>query len=190
MNAKWAVLAMLAWLSGCATLAPAPAVAPVTYPFIASFQVTGRIAVRHDQDGFSGNITWRHTPLEDTFVILAPLGQGIARITKNAEGVMLETADGKVRHAADAETLTEQALGFRLPLAGLPYWVQGKPVSDAAVLRYNSDGLLDFLGEQGWQIDYLGYRPVGSVKLPGKVFMEGAKLSLRLLIDDWQVPAP
>ena len=190
MNTQWGVLAALVWLAGCATLAPAPTVPPVVYPPISSFQVAGRIAVRHDNDGFSGNLTWRHTPLEDEFVILAPLGQGVARITKNAQGVMLETSDGKVLHAHDAETLTERALGFRLPLSGLAQWVQAKAVSDAAVLRYNTNGLLDFLSEQGWQIDYLAYRPVGSIMLPGKVFMEGANLRLRLVIDDWQVPAP
>ena len=177
----------LAFLGACTTLAPVP---PANQALVPAFQIVGRISVRHDNDGFSGNLNWRHNPANDEFVILNPLGQGVARITQNAQGVTLETADGKVLRAHDAETLTEQALGFRLPLSGLPNWVQAQPVGNDAKLRYHTDGTLDSLTEQGWQIEYLSYRHIGTLLLPGKVFMENAELKLRLIIDDWQVPAP
>ena len=180
----------LAFLAACTTLAPLPAAPPASQALIPAFQIVGRISVRHDNDGFSGNLSWRHSPANDEFVLLSPLGQGVARITQNAQGVTLETADGKVLHAHDAETLTEQALGFRLPLSGLPNWVQAQLVGNDAKLRYHTDGTLDSLTEQGWQIEYLSYRPIGTLLLPGKVFMENAELKLRLIIDDWQVPAP
>jgi outer membrane lipoprotein LolB len=180
----------LAFLSACTTLIPPPAVAPVTPAVLQAFQITGRISVRHENEGFSGNLSWHHSPTNDEFVILNPLGQGVARITQNAEGVTLETADGKVRRAQDAETLTEQALGFRLPLSGLPNWVQAQAVGNDATLRYNTDGTLDALSEQGWKIEYLSYRAVGTRRLPSKVYMENTELKLRLLIDDWQLPAP
>ena len=180
----------LAFLGACTTLAPLPPAPPVNQALIPAFQIAGRISVRHDNDGFSGNLSWRHSPTNDEFVILNPLGQGVARITQNAQGVTLETADGKVLRAHDAETLTEQALGFRLPLSGLPNWVQAQPVGNDAKLRYHTDGTLDSLTEQGWQIEYLSYRPIGTLLLPGKVFMENTELKLRLIIDDWQVPAP
>ncbi len=180
----------LAFLSACTTLTPPPVLAPVPQTLIQVFQITGRISVRHENEGFSGNLSWQHSPASDEFVILNPLGQGVARITQNAQGVTLETADGKVRRAQDAETLTEQALGFRLPLSGLPNWVQAQAVGKDAKLRYNADGTLDALSEQGWKIDYLSYRAVGALRLPGKVYMENAELKLRLLIDDWRLPAP
>ena len=113
-------------LAGCATLEPITA--PVTTPspplvqaFIPSFEINGRLSVRHDNEGFSGNLRWRHVFGEDEFVVLSPLGQGVARVTQNAQGATLQTADGQMLYAPDAESLTQQALGFRLPLDSLPW---------------------------------------------------------------------
>ncbi len=183
--------AILAMLAGCSTAPSISVPAPLrVQTFIPSFEISGRISVRHDNDGFSGNLHWRHVLDEDEFVVQTPFGQGVARVTQNSHGATLEMADGKVLHAPDAESLTQQALGFRLPLAGLPRWAQAQSVSGDAVMRQNDDGTLFSLTEQGWQIEYLAYQTVGSSTLPGKFTMENPDLKLRLIIDDWQVPAP
>ena len=189
MKRWWLVL--LAALAGCTTLTPvSPPAPPLVQAFIPSFEISGRISVRHENDGFSGNLHWRHVLDEDEFVVQTPFGQGVARVTQNSQGATLQMADGQVLHAPDAESLTQQALGFRLPLGGLPRWVQAQAVSADAVKRHNDDGTLGFLNEQGWQIEYLAYQTLGSAILPGKFSMENTDLKLRLIIDDWQVPAP
>lgn len=185
MKRQWWLL--LAALSGCATLPPAP---PRAQAFFPSFEISGRISVRHENAGFSGNLHWRHVLDEDEFVVLTPFGQGVARITQNSQGASLQLADGQVLHAPDAESLTQQALGFRLPLGGLPRWVQAQAVSSDAVMRHNENGTLGFLNEQGWNIEYSAYQAQGAALLPGKFSMENAELKLRLIIDDWQAPAP
>ena len=182
--------AAVALLVGCAPLTPAPAVPPLTQALLTSFHIAGRISVRHGTEGFSGNLSWRHISDTDEFVILTPLGQGVARIIKNATGVSLEMPDQAIVRAPDAESLTQSTLGFALPLSGLPHWVQAQPIGSAAQLRHNPQGTLDKLSEQDWQIDYLAYRAVGGLQLPGKVFMENADVRLRLIVDEWQVPAP
>lgn len=186
---------MLALLAGCTTLRPvsAPLTAPtppLAQAFIPSFEINGRLSVRHDKEGFSGNLRWRHVFGEDEFVVQTPLGQGVARVTQNAQGASLQTADGQVLYARDAESLTLQALGFRLPLAGLPRWVQAQAVSDAALLRHNDDGTVGGLSEQGWEIEYLSYQSVQDATLPSRLSMQNPELKLRLIIDDWQAPAP
>ena len=181
----------LALLAGCTTLTPVSEPAPpLVQDFIPSFEIAGRLSVRHDNEGFSGNLRWRHVFGEDEFVVQTPLGQGVARVTQNAQGATLQMADGQVLHAQDAESLTQQALGFRLPLSGLPHWVQAQAVSDAAQMRHNDDGTLATLGEQGWQIEYLAYENVDNKTLPSKLSMQNSELKLRLVIDAWQVPAP
>jgi outer membrane lipoprotein LolB len=186
---------MLAMLAGCTTLMPVTSPSPpLVQAFIPSFEINGRLSVRHDNEGFSGNLRWRHVFGEDEFVVLSPLGQGVARVTQNAQGASLQTADGQMLYAEDAESLTQQALGFRLPLAGLPYWVQGQAASDAARLRHNDDGTVGGLSEQGWEIEYLSYQSVQNTTLPSKLSMQNTEqntgLKLRLIIDDWQAPAP
>ena len=185
MQRLWCVL--LAVLAGCSTLAPVPQAAPLLQDFIPSFEISGRLSVRHADEGFSGNLRWRHILGADEFVLQTPLGQGIARVTQNSQGATLQTADGQLRYAPDAESLTQQVLGFRLPLAGLPHWVQAHPLGAAGLLRHNADGTLGFLSEQGWQIEYLAYQTVGAVLLPSKLSMENDALKLRLVIDDWVI---
>lgn len=189
----WALL--LALLAGCTTFEPIAVPSPPrVQAFIPSFEINGRLSVRHDNEGFSGNLRWRHVFGEDEFVVQTPFGQGVARVTQNAQGASLEMADGKVLYAQDAESLTQQALGFRLPLGGLPRWVQAQAVGDAAQMRHNDDGSVGELREQGWHIEYLAYQGVGNASLPSKLVMyntgQNTELKLRLIIDDWQAPAP
>lgn len=189
MRFLWGVL--LAALAGCTTVAPATThTPPLIQAFIPSFEITARISVRHEKDGFSGNLHWRHVFGADEFVVQTPLGQGVARITQSSQGATLETADGKVLQAPDAENLTQQALGFRLPLGGMSHWVQAQALSREAELRYAADGTLAYLSEQGWQIEYLSYQTLGATSLPNKLSLQNAQLKLRLIVDDWQVPAP
>ena len=62
--------------------------------------------------------------------------------------------------------------------------------SGDAELRHAHDGTLAYLSEQGWQIEYLSYQTLGAATLPNKLTLQNAELKLRLVIDDWQVPAP
>lgn len=185
----WGVL--LVALAGCTILPPETAPAPpLEQALIPSFEITGRISVRHEKDGFSGNLHWRHVRGADELVVQSPFGQGVARVTQNPQGATLEMADGKILHAPTAEDLTQQALGFRLPLGGLPRWVQAQAQNADAERRYAHDGTLVYLSEQGWQIEYLSYQTLGAATLPNKLLLQNTELKLRLVIDDWQVPAP
>src|SRR5258708_26215450 len=109
--------------------------------------LTGRIAARYGAESFSGNLAWRHAERNDEMLIPTPIGQGVARIVREGEAVTLTTAEPKEYRATDAETLTEQVLGFRLPLAGLADRVRARP-SGAAPLKdeRSADGRLMRLG--------------------------------------------
>ena len=180
-----------ALLAGCTTVTTETTSAPPrVQAFLPSFEINGRLSVRHQEEGFSGNLHWRHVDDADEFVVLTPLGQSVARVTQNSQGATLQTGDGQNLEARDAESLTQQVLGFRLPLAGLPRWVQALSVREDAAKRHNEDGTLGELQEQGWQIEYQSYQQVGDSLLPSKLSMKNADLKLRLVIDDWQAPAP
>src|SRR3970040_1072150 len=76
------------------------------------FELSGRIAVTYRDEAASGNLAWRHGALEDELLLSSPLGQGLARIVRAAGEFTLALQDGREFRAADAESLTEQALGF------------------------------------------------------------------------------
>jgi outer membrane lipoprotein LolB len=171
--------ATLAILAACAEL---PFLQPATG---LKFQLSGRIAVRYDNQGSSGNIAWRHRAAGDEMLITSPLGQGVARIERENGLVTVTGSDQRVYRAHDAESLTEQVLGFRVPLAGLSDWVQAKAAPGPAHETRDADGRLSELEQDGWRIYYLAYGDVGG--LPARMRLVYPGLELRLAIDNWQV---
>lgn len=172
------VLAVVAALlcAACADLPRAPAGG-------FEFELTGRFAARYRDEAASGLLSWRHQAGRDDLLLSSPFGQGLARISRDGESVTLVAGDDKRYTAADAETLTEQVLGFRLPLRGLADWVRARPATDApAAAEYAQDGRLLTLEQHGWRIEYLNYEGTRPTRL--KLSYPG--LELRLAISDWK----
>lgn len=179
------LLLALIGLAGCASLQP-PIKAGTT-GYLTSFHLTGRVSIRYGNEGFSGTLDWQHSPMRDEVLILSPLGQGIAQLVSDDSGVTLTTTDQQEFRSSDAESLTERELGWRFPLSSLPYWVQARPAPGAgAQVRRDGNGLLEQLTQDGWQVDYEGYKTFQSGVLPGRIFMERGDLRLKLAVDQWQ----
>ena len=148
------------------------------------FELSGRIAVRYRDDAGSGNIAWRHGARADEMLLTTPFGQGIARLVRAGDEFALTTQDGSEFRAADAESLTEQVLGFRLPLAGLADWVRGRPAPSPSPssTRADAEGRLVEFEQTGWRVEYLEYQG----KLPSRLRLTYPGLELRLAIGQWK----
>lgn len=147
------------------------------------FELNGRIAARYGAESFSGSVAWRHAERNDEMLITTPLGQGVARIVREGDAVILTTAEPKEYRATDAESLTEQVLGFRLPLAGLAAWVRARPSGDAPFKEDRSpDGRLRRLEQGGWRIEYLEY----DGERPSRLRLLYTGIELRLAISQWK----
>lgn len=149
------------------------------------FELLGRLAVRYGGDGASGRIAWRHSSAADELLITSPLGQGIARVTRSGGKVKLVTSDQTEYEAWDAESLTERVLGWRLPLAGLPDWVQGRAdPARPARLVHDAQSRLSLLLQDDWRVEYQEYE--GS--RPSKLRISRADLEIRLAVERWVAP--
>ena len=152
----------------------------------AEFELSGRIAVRYRDDAGSGNIAWRHGARSDEMLLTTPFGQGIARLVRAGDEFTLTTQDGREYRAGDAESLTEQVLGFRLPLRGLADWVRGRaavqPAPPPTRERRDSAGRLAELEQSGWKIHYLEYGDT----LPARLTLTFPGVELRLAIAEWK----
>ena len=156
-------LLMVLLLAACAQVEVKPPAGPL------EFDLSGRIAARYRDDAFSGLLTWRHAADGDEMLISTPMGQGVARIVRQGEAVVLTTAEGREFSDRDGEALTERVLGFRLPLTGLADWVRGRPAPA--------------LEARGWKVEYqerdIENRPTRlRVTYPG--------VELRLVISQWE----
>jgi outer membrane lipoprotein LolB len=167
-------------IAACATV---PSVAPAP----GGFSVVGRFAVRHGEEAASGRLTWRHDETTDDLILSTPLGQGVAEITRREGIYTLTTSNAKRYSASDPTELTEQALGWALPLAGLTDWLQGRPQPGIdAKTRYEGDRLAE-LRQLGWHIQYANYDE--AKRLPKRVQLTRGELDIRLVIDEWQLGA-
>lgn len=193
-RALGAALLGAALLAGCAQSPPLPAAATGTAVYsrpadARGFDIAGRIAVKYDGQGFSGSLRWSHDAARDDLLLLSPLGQGVARIVRDAGGVTLTAADDKVHRAPDAEELTRQWLGWRLPLHGLEHWILGLPAPESGSrAEPGANGRPQRLYQDGWIVDYDRYATVQGVELPGRVEAAwGDTLHIRLVIDRWNL---
>lgn len=190
--AQWAACALLLALAACAT---APDIAPDRAPARlapdrVTFELNGRIGVRNGEQGMSGLLRWVHTPQSDELWFSSPLGSSVAMLVRDASGVELTAGHEPPRRAASAEELTRGALGWDLPLAGLEYWVVGRPAPGSQpqrVEREPASGRLTRLVQDGWTIEYRRYQDTEWGALPALIYLEYGDLQLRLVVDRWQV---
>lgn len=153
---------------------------------IQQFSIQGRIGVQTNGKGFSGSLQWQHTNAEDDINLYSPLGSQVASIKKTPDQVTLTDSSGKSFSAADAETLTQETLGWKLPLTGLADWSIGRPTqSPIQNSTWNEQGLLTNLNQDGWKIEYDNYEQQGAYMLPGKIFLKSDQLNLKLLVEKW-----
>jgi len=177
---------VLAVVAGCA--APrAPQVLPPSNAGINTFSLTGRVAVKLEQRGYSAKLSWRHAAAGDRLRLLSPVGSVIAELEADASGAMLTTGDKKVYRSGNVQALTREVLGWDLPLEGLQHWVVGRAEPEIPVQAEERDarGRLTKLTQNDWRISFLDY--AGDSALPARMVLAYDRLNLRLIIDRWDL---
>jgi outer membrane lipoprotein LolB len=185
MISRFAVLLLLFMLGACASK-PVVLEKALAQTELAPFAFNGRVAIKHNGERSSAGVRWTHRGVEDEILLLAPLGQTVARILGNDEGVLLETS-GKQYFEQDAESLTERVLGWHLPMSGMRYWVLALPskTSEATAER-SQNGQLKMLRQDGWEINYTRYATDSADSLPLRMNLQRDGMEMQLFIDEWE----
>ena len=200
------LIAMPLLLSGCAVLTPTPA--PRSNAILAvpvyqtSLALSGRLSVRYQQDGkeeaLHGSFRWLQTPEQITVTLLSPLNQTLATIEITPTSARLIEAGKPPRSADNIETLTNETLGWTLPVDGLRGWLQGfsidsgKPVP---IAQPGSDNATPVVTRDGWQIQYISWFNEDAPPLtrPKRIDLQRTtpalgEMAIRIVIDTWQQP--
>ncbi|HXF15950.1 MAG TPA: lipoprotein insertase outer membrane protein LolB [Burkholderiales bacterium] len=180
-----ALCAVVAVLSGCA-IRPVQNL-PASNEGIAAFSLNGRVAVKLENRGYTASLRWRHTAAHDSLKLLSPVGSVVGQIEADAGGATLTTGDKKVYRSSDAQSLTRDVLGWDLPLAGLRYWVTGRidPAAPVESVERDEQQRLKSLMQSEWRIAYLEY--FGDSALPSRISLAYDRLSLRLIVEQWDL---
>jgi outer membrane lipoprotein LolB len=140
-------LASLFLLAGCATVGqPAPA---------GGDTITGKLSVRVDASDAaparseSGSFELKGSPQAGQLNLSSPLGQVMAQARWAGQRAWLATAQGETAYP-DLETLTQEILGERLPVAALFDWLRGRPWAGAPSRTVSGGAGFEQLG---WAVD-------------------------------------
>jgi outer membrane lipoprotein LolB len=195
MSRVLALLAVLVMVAGCRSLPP-PVVAPdagarAAITALASWQASGRVAVRTGNDGFSASFDWRELAGHGELGVRGPFGAGAVRITRSDERIVIEQGGAPpLEVAAPFEALEPELvarLGFPLPLDPLRFWVLGVPAPGRPV-----DGDGSAFRQDGWQVTVAEFVPVPGAPgpLPARLTLNRDRTRIRVVVDHWQVGVP
>jgi outer membrane lipoprotein LolB len=143
------------WLfcAGCSTLRPAP------HDTDATFYAHGRLSVHYrdlqsgKEDTVFGRFDWVEHGSTVDLSLLDPLGQSIAIVHSEPGRATLKLADGRAFEGDSAEDLTQEALGYTVPIAGLRSWLLGHAEDPALKPSVDADGAV-VLHEMNWTVKY------------------------------------
>jgi outer membrane lipoprotein LolB len=197
-----AVLLSALFIAGCATV-PVPTSVPDPegawrhragqLAALDRWTLTGRLAVRSDSQGGNATLRWMREGDRHRIDLTGPLGRGHVRVVQDGDGAELRDDAGVVQRAASAEELLWRATGYRLPLAGLPYWALGvsRPGEEGSH-ELDPAGRLRVLAQDGWKIEYLDYMDAAGQALPSRLFLRRVaqgeeELEVRLVIERWML---
>lgn len=180
------------WLSACTTLPEGPL---IERQYQSVITVGGRLSVRYQQNGQSqslqGKFLWAQQSERTDITLYSPLGQTMSTIAISPGLAVMVQSDGEKRQAPNVTALTQQVLGWPMPVDGLRYWLQGFVQNDDGSLQQALPDQVQNFRSDGWQVRYVSWQRHANVLIPKRVDMErstaeAGDIVLRLVIDDWK----
>jgi outer membrane lipoprotein LolB len=169
-------------LAGCATVPPT---APDRL-YTGRFSVVATTGDKRETVSGRFNVEVRGT--RQTIDLATPLGTTVARIEVGPDGARASGPGVDEVRGPDADALTEQMLGWRLPVNGMSEWIEGRPAPGRPA-RVQRDGDRPVLIEQdGWTVRLSETFP--ATGRPRLIVLERPASSLapgvvlRLVVDD------
>ena len=161
ISRRLSLLVLAATLAGCATTS-APLSTATVGAYRETIDLSGKLSVNYlkddKQESLTGNFTWDQTPNRIEVNLASPLGQTIATIAVTPEGATLTQSGQPPRTAADIDGLTQQTLGWTLPVSGLRDWLQGYAL-DAEGKRFAaSPANNSVVTKDGWRLRFVSWQ--------------------------------
>lgn len=155
---RLSLLIIAAALAGCAS-------APLSQSTVAEYRETielsGRLSVNYLKEGqpdsLTGNFTWSQQPGRVDVALSSSFSQ-IAAISVTPQQATLTQAGREPLVAQDIDTLTAQALGWQLPVAGLRDWLQGYAVGADGKRFAASPANNSIYTRDGWRLRFAAWQ--------------------------------
>lgn len=146
-------------------------------PPVPRFVAEGRIALRQGERRDHLRFRWEHTPDSDVLLLMSPLGQGLAELTRDTTGARLLQPQQPVIAADSLGQLAQKVFSLPLPLETVADWLRGA--------RPELAGEID-----GWRVVIIesSVPPAGKSRLLRVMEAGRGDVEFKLIVDDWELP--
>ena len=170
----WLVGLVVFLAAGCAEFSHAPADQALLGPPLQRFTAEGRISLRQGDRRDHLRFSWDRSPGKDVVLLMTPLGQGLAELTRDADGARLVQPTQAPVSAGSLAQLAQRAFGMPVPLDAMADWLRGAQSS--------LSGEID-----GWRVAVTDTSPFRERRLLRVMEARRNDVELTLIIDDWEV---
>ena len=192
LTARLLALVTLCIATSCSTLQP---LARTERYFYDRILIHGRFSAKFEQNGrlqsVQGRFEWRQNDHDIDIDLLSPLGQTVARISIVPGLAKIQQSGKETKVAGNITELTEQTLGWALPVSGMRDWLQGFSRSRTSDLQTASPTGTAIFDTDGWRIEYVSWQENNLSAYPKRIdllrtSLNATPLSLRIVIDHWE----
>ena len=162
-------------LAACAEFPPQSGAPQDLGPPLQRFTAEGRISLRQGEQRDHLRFRWDHAPQNDSVLLMSPLGQGLAELTRDASGARLMQPNQATIVADTLPQLVQRALGAPLPLEAMADWLRGA--------RAARDGEVE-----GWTVLISETSAFRQHRLLRVMEARRADVEFKLIVDDWDAP--
>ena len=161
LTRRLTLLAFAAALAGCATSTANLSTATVG-DYRDTIDLSGKLSVNYQKDGrqesITGNFNWEQRPGAIDVALISPLGQTVATINVTPNSATLVQGGQEPRTADDIDSLTQQTLGWPLPVSGLRDWLQGYAVDGQGQRFRASPANNSVTTSDGWRLRFVEWQ--------------------------------
>jgi len=187
------VLASSLLAMGCATtVIDAPSGQRVADPqVLTQWTAKGRIALVAQGEGGSGSFVWQQRSERTELAVRGPLGAGGLQVVTDGSVLKVSDGTGQPLDGDAARAALERRLGVTLPLDALRYWMLGIPAPETAGgLVQPATGSTPGFVQGGWVVSYEVLGVQAGWRLPSRLSATTGATRVRIVVDDWVLPAP
>ncbi|MCF8150617.1 MAG: outer membrane lipoprotein LolB [Sulfuritalea sp.] len=159
-------------LAACAEMQGPTEASQALGPALQGYLAEGRISLRQGERRDHLRFRWEHTDASDSVLLMSPLGQGLAELTRDAAGARLRQPNQAPVTADSLAQLAQHVFGAPLPLEVLAEWMRGA--------RPALVGEID-----GWEVLISDTAPYRQSRLLRVLEARRGEVELKLIVDVW-----
>lgn len=129
---------------------------------------------------------WQQSKANTDVSLISPTGQTVAVINVTPTSATLKESGKAPRTAPDLDALTQQALGWTLPVSGLRDWLQGYAIASDGKRFVATPANDNVITRDGWKLEYVSWQDENAaVPVPKRI--DATRIVLGQAVDDMAI---